>query len=409
MVAADAGEEEEEKDGDGMLEEHYLSHAKRGIVLTTEDLKKFCRRKGIACGYEDIRKLRYKYKQTARFAKYKTPGKYMGSSVDKLGNIMIDLAEYKKNLRAFNQQNQYFLVGVDCLSQKLSCIPMTHKTQEKWEEAILSMMRNDFPYVTTIITDRDTAISGKAFQRSMKERYGINWIHLRTRSKAFKAERMIRFLKTRLSTALAFNEKGDNDWLQHLPGILEDYNERFINGTTIRRRDASKKNYLEILAQKMGGGGVADPEAYFNVSVLGNFTPEMSDRIFKYKVGDRVMLATYVDYSNKPARGAFEKKSVTGSFGKKVYSVRRQLLKSNAKFFLSKVYELEGLRGLFYETELIPALFSEAPPPPEQSLAGERKREGAAAKTTTTTTTTLPLAPPRRGARVKKPKIITDV
>jgi hypothetical protein len=289
----------------------------------------------------------------------------MGASIDKLGNVMLDLAEFRKDLSGHNGRMKYFLVGVDCLSQLLACVPLKDKKQTSWELAIRYMIENNYPFITTIITDRDVAISGQAFQREVKRKYGINWIHLRSRSKAYKAERMIRFLKTRLSTAL-LHDKNDKNWVQHLPGILNDYNSRYIQGTNVRRRDACKENYMLILAQKYG---VRDPTAYFNTSVVGNFSPEMASKIFKFAVGSKVLLATSADYSRKPKGGVFEKKSVTGSYGKKVYTVEAQYLKSNSSFFLNIVYRLVGLKGLFYENELIPALFSvdEKIPPSEHA------------------------------------------
>jgi hypothetical protein len=369
----EAEEEEEKVSGEisdeKKLENYYFKHAKKGIVLTFKELRKFCSAKGLRIKKSSITSLRYKFKELAIFSRYRNRHHYMGSSIEKPGVIQIDLGYFRKDLKAFNRQVKYLLVGVDCLSEKLSCIPMTNKKQETWKRAIHLMQKNDYNFITTLISDRDSSIGGKAFQERLKEEEGINWIHLRTRSKAFRVERMLRFIKTRLSTALSLNEVGDLNYLQHLPGILSDYNSRFIKGTKIRRKDASKKNYMKILRQKLK---MRDPESYFNTSVMSNFSPTMASKIFKYKKGDKVLLATYVDYSKKPLLGTFEKKSVTGSFGKRVYTVVRSLLKSNSNFFLSIVYQLSGLKGYFYETELAPALFSEAE---EEEKEKEKEKE----------------------------------
>jgi hypothetical protein len=288
-----------------------------------------------------------------------------------LGNIFVDLAEFKPNLRVANKQCRYFLAGVDCLSQKMCCIPLANKTQVSWERGVRQMIEKEFPVVTTIITDRDTAVAGLAFQNKIKSEFGVSWFHLRTRSKAYKAERAIRFLKERLSTALSFNEKGDNNWLQHVRPILDDYNSRNVRGTDMKRGEIGKRN-VKLLLEKLYGA--KDYSPIFNTSVASVFTPRMR-RLLKFKlaVGQKVLLATSSNYNFKS--GAFAKKSVEGAYGKKVYEIERQLLKSNASHHYNMVYKLKGMEGIFYPSELIPASFAASTAPEE--LEREASRDEA--------------------------------
>jgi hypothetical protein len=344
------------------LEKHYWSQAKRGVIPTVEDLSLWARQSGRGFDERRARGLRHRWKAIARHSRWRRPPAYMSASIDKLGNVMIDMAHFSPQLRVFNKQCRYFLVGVDCFSQRLACVPLATKTRASWERGVVEMKERHFPVMTTIVTDRDTAVAGEVFQRAFRERYGIRWIHLRSRQKAYKAERMIRYLKERLSMALqASEEAGDPErlnWIRHVPGIVDDYNSRFISGTSIRRRDAGHANYFKILEQKYG---FSNPTVRFNSSVSGNFSSRSAALLFKYPPGTRVLLAREADYTADAGagpQGAFAKRSVTGAYGK-IYRVSHHLLKSSGKFFLTPVYGLEGLQGLFYESELTPALFSE--------------------------------------------------
>jgi hypothetical protein len=78
---------------------------------------------------------------------------------------------------------------------------------------------------------------------------------------------------------------------------------------------------------------------------------------FKFAVGDRVLLSNRANYALKT--GAFWKSSEKGSYGRRVYEVEAVKLKNNRDLFLSQVYALKGMKGLFYASELIPAYFSE--------------------------------------------------
>jgi hypothetical protein len=189
----------------------------------------------------------------------------------------------------------------------------------------------------------------------MKRRYDVTWTFLKARSHAFKAERAIAFLKRRLSIALAANPRGDLNWLRHLPGILHDYNARPVQGTDVPKNSVSKRNYLSLL-QKLYG--TTDPEALWNLTTSANYSPRVARRLWKHEVGDKVLLSRRADYTPLGRRGAFEKPTVRGAFGPKVYTVVGRRLKNNFRLFAVPVYRLGGLDGLYYPTELKPARFA---------------------------------------------------
>jgi hypothetical protein len=289
-------------------------------------------------------------------SRFEKPATYVGGAIDKLGNVMVDMGEFKPRLRVANKQRYYLLVGVDCLSGKMACLTFANKSQQSWERGVTTMIEEIFPCVTTIITDRDSAVSGAAFQKRIQKTMGVTWYHLRTRSKAYKAELGIKFLKRRLAIALRANPKGDNNWLQHVQPILDDYNSQFVPGTNVRRNDVNKYNVRKVLEQVYHS---KDYETLFTGSVAANFSPQLTKLLgFKFAVGQKVLLAKVSNYFTK--KSGFAKPSVEGSYGDQVFTVEECLLKTDkTKRFYNYVYRLEGVEGLFYPSELIPALFSE--------------------------------------------------
>ena len=196
------------------------------------------------------------------------------------------------------------------------------------------------------------------------------------RSKAYAAERAIRYLKDRLGTALALNDKSDRNWLKHLDGIVADYNEKLVKGSKkLRRKDVNKFNVNELLAEKYN---VKDFTPMHNTSVLANFSAPMLKAIpFKHQVGAKVLLSKSANYKLKTDK--FAKSSAEGSYSKKVYEIDQVFLKTNASQYLSLVYRIRGLEGLFYSTEVVPANFSEAPDAEDED-AKDRRVKAAKAK-----------------------------
>jgi len=180
---------------------------------------------------------------------------------------------------------------------------------------------------------------------------------------------MIRFLKQRL--AIAERANGDGRWVVHLPGILKDYNSWRIKGTDVRRGDVNQDNYLTLLGKLRR---TSEPSMLFNMAETFRAPTALAKFLWRYAVGDKVLLARRVDYALKD-RTYFEKPSVSGTYGPTVYTVSACRTKLNADLFLCPVYALApNLTGWFYESELSPALFAnnnnangaeqqQAPPP----------------------------------------------
>ena len=337
------------------LEEHFEANLRKGIVLSAAELEAFCRKKRIDClPAAELKQLRYRWKYSAMHSgtRKRKPLHYMGAAIEKVGNVFVDLAHFRPDLVVANRQCKYFILGVDSLSQKMACYPVPHKTRRWWRWAVLEMKAKDFPYMSTMYSDRDVAVMSDEFQGEMKREHGVDCVQMLSRNKSFLAEQGIRRMKESLSLALKF---GRQNWVDLVPTIVARWNRLLVKGTSIRREQVDKSNYWEVLAQRYGA---KDPTPLTNTSVMSEFSPQLAAKLFRHKVGAKVMLSKDANFKLKT--GAFDKKSVAGAFGPGVFVVKRQMLKSNSKLFLSPVYELEGLPGKYYATELIPATFADS-------------------------------------------------
>ena len=186
MAAAEEAKEEEvdlKQEVMDKVEQHYFAKARKGLILSPAELRDYCKQQDIKpCpSLEQLRKLRHRFKYIGMHSRWRKPPQYVGSTIEKLGVIFVDVGEFMKSLAPFNKQRYILLVATDLLSQKLACIAYPNKSQQSWQHGLDQMIRHEFPAVHTIVSDRDTSISGSAFQARIKSEYGVDWIHLRTR------------------------------------------------------------------------------------------------------------------------------------------------------------------------------------------------------------------------------------
>jgi hypothetical protein len=342
------------------LEKQFYEKAREGTVLGVPELRRFAKAENISgVTNEYLESLKSLWEVTSVHSEKRSGGGFAGSLLPKLGCIFVDLAEYKKNLRVANKQRCYFLVGCDALSELLCCLPLTNKTQQAWEAGVKHMVENVYPVVTTIVSDRDSSVAGKIFQEKMKRELGIDWYHLRVNSKSYKSEILIRYLKRKFSVGLGLNKKGDNGWLKFVDPVVAEYNSRNVKGTKLRRDEIGKHNVMELLAQKYK---TPDFSVYFNNSVVSNFSAKMRRGLgFRFSPGQKVLLsrtATYESGEGK-SKGAFDKPSVEGTFGRKVYEIESAVLRTNEMFYYKMCYYLKNLEGIYYQNQLQSASFAD--------------------------------------------------
>jgi hypothetical protein len=220
------------------------------------------------------------------------------------------------------------------------------------------MLEESVGEIRLIVSDRDAAATSKKFRRSILRQHSIRWYFLALRSKAHRAELMIKYVKFHLSMALKANP--GSDWKKYLPEIVDSHNREVIPGTSIVRNAVNEGNYLSLLGQLYGS---KDPDMLFAVSSGQNYSPGIASLVWRRQVGDRVLVERKLNL--KLRQRTFDKASVEGNFGEEVFVVKKRLLKSSADLFLVPVYRVgpadeDGggyLPGLFYDNNLLPVGF----------------------------------------------------
>jgi hypothetical protein len=124
-------------------------------------------------------------------------------------------------------------------------------------------------------------------------------------------------------------------WVRHIPAVVGQLNAMKVTGTNLRRDEITEDNHMQILAQRHG---VKDPSTLNNTAVLRGFSARMSRRLFKYAKNQRVLLLRAVNYREKPPGGHFFKPSVHGSFGKQIFTVKEQVLRSGGALIFNVCY-----------------------------------------------------------------------
>jgi hypothetical protein len=241
-----------------------------------------------------------------------------------------------------------FAVAVDMTSQKLAVVPMKNQSMSSWEGVVSFLFQTYFESVHTFVSDREATFTSEKFRKMMKARFSIDWYFMHVRNKAFLAERMIRYVKKRLSMSMSINKT--NQWVQFVEPLTKHFNGQHRTGTHMKRNAIIKHNFLEMLNQLHK---VDDVTHLFNISTSYQPPPpKYAKRIFKYKVGSFVLLRRKSDYATHEKQKTFDKPSMIGAFGGVVYTIERRLLKNSANLFLTPVYKLTGKLGYFYEREL---------------------------------------------------------
>jgi hypothetical protein len=327
---------------------------KDGVVLTAGQLLQFSKLKKLGISKQKIYAFLQRQSAVGHFLHARKTKEYQSMSVIRPGVYHIDFAEFRKEWAGSNKGCTGFLVAVENFTNKLFALPCRGKGTEQWLNAISEFVEKTRD-IRTIFSDRDTVATSLNFRDRLREKYGFAWYFLKKGHKAFLAERYIGFLKTKLSQILEY--KKQKRWIEFLAAICSEYNQTKIEGTSYRRQAVNRKNFSHFLSQLLKD---SEPELRFNSFKAGPFqNSEWNRRIFKYSLGDRVLLArraTWDDQSEK--QKVFTKTSLEGGFGKRVFTVSgRQLRASKMHKSYVQVYSLAELGPSlhFYANELKPA------------------------------------------------------
>jgi len=292
-----------------LLKEYNDAVEKKGFPPTLNQMLALAEKKKLNLPKSKIAQFYRQFGIVAKYSEFRRPKKFQTLGDLRYGDWFIDYAEFRKDLAGSNEGKRGFLVAVENLTNRLFVMPTKAKATEDWQSAIEKFL-DLHGGVRVIRSDRDSVATSQTFRERMEKKFGIRWMFLVKGSKSYLAERYIRFMKTALSKMLTLRRS--KKWVQFVDPIVEAYNGEKIAGTSYRRNRVTRENFLDFAGQVLK---MKDPELAFNSCRVGPFAQDsINKQIFKFRVGDRVLLAVEADWKKK--RSGFYKKSVEGGFTK---------------------------------------------------------------------------------------------
>jgi len=349
---------------------HFLSNLETGVVLTFKQLKSFCKKQKLKVGDTPLRRIRRLWKFTGIFDTIKRKPRYMSASILKYGTLMLDIG-FLTQYKSHNRNYIGFVAAKELVSGAIGAVPVRSKSLPEVYGAVKQLlMRGNFRFCHTLVFDQESAVKSPKFQKQLFDEMGVRTFFLKARSKAYLAELAVSYIKKRIGYKISYT--GNKTWIGNvLESIIDNYNEQIVPGTRFKRRAISRKNSLDFLAQKFK---IDNPSLLFNAATLHSSNISSSkwkNKIFKFDIGDKVLLSKKVNYHDKQLRKKktkqedpafslmtpkyvaskqFLKPSLDGSYTNRVYTIKNRYLKSNAAFFWSIVYELNEISGRWYQS-----------------------------------------------------------
>lgn len=305
------------------VRKRFRSQLSKGEFMTNADLEKYARSRKVQATPKQLKKVRRELLASALFTpRRQRPVAYMSTpQIPKLGLVAIDFAYYQKAHARANDGFVGFLVGVQLVTGRRHCVPFKDRGTESFERAMEQFLEgNVFPAVTTILSDRETAVWSSNFRKKMKEKYGLRFYFLQRFSKSAHAERAIRDMKEKLSASLL--AKGGHRWIDLLEPVQRQYNRQKVEGTHFRRTEVDDGNFGEFISEK---AKVEDASMLHNTAstdIRAFDSDEWKRLLFRFRIGQTVLL------SKRAFPKTFEKPSEGGGYYKEPFKIVRAALRT---------------------------------------------------------------------------------
>lgn len=322
------------------LRAHVERQLRKGKLPTVAELRQYSEKNELSADEKSIERMlatwpgvpRLKIPRASRYA-------YFGMPYYRYGVIQIDLANYRPEWRLRNEGYGAFLVAVEVSTGQLHAEPMRKKDRPSFRTAIENILSTSiFDKIYLFQSDREPAIrKSQSFRKELLDDYGIRFHFLTARSKAFKAERYIRYVKAQLTRRVAMSSQrtSEMNWLRFLRPLVKEYNNRVIKNTDYKRRDVDSKNYLDYLAQKWD---ISRPYSYFNIAhvpAAAIKNKKWLDKAFRFDLGDRVLILIKLRNlleppsrrSQREVQSIFDTVTVKGKFSSRIFVIARRSLR----------------------------------------------------------------------------------
>lgn len=304
------------------LENYFIKKIKEGNILTNYELKRYVKKRKLNLAKSVIANLRDEVLATALYQKPLKIQAFQTVTHDRLGLLSVDFAYYKKEWSSYNSGYVGFLMVNSVIANKWQTIPMKSRNTAEFEKALEEIcMTNTFPAVSTILSDRETTIFSKNFQKKMKDRYKVKFHFIHRYNKSWSSELAIRHVKTDLSIAL--QSTGSKKWINLLPEVVNNHNRKIIEGTTFTPNDVNDNNFFDFINELHDDTDATMNFATNSIDSRSILNKKWLKQIFKFRINEKVLVSRY----SLEGRKAFEKTSVEGTFSNTPYYIKSAKLR----------------------------------------------------------------------------------
>lgn len=170
-------------------------------------------------------------------------------------------------------------------------------------------------------SDSEGAVS-LAFRNRIKAKHGILIYLLKSGYKASMSESFLGHVKKNISLSCSHSGRGGRRsvrWRRFLQPVVDGMNETLITGTNIKRSEYTEKDFPLVLAAREG---VTSGDPWLRLTTnsyhISAFSAEDAAKVFKFAIGDRVLLHRgHAKWKSWPKL----KVSSKGAWGKKIFRV----------------------------------------------------------------------------------------
>ena len=233
--------------------------------------------------------------------------------------VFLDLAFMNKRHRRHNGGNVGFLLAVCAHTNLLGAVPFARRDQDSLYDAIALLLdTSPLSEVVEILTDGESSLRSPVFRKRLWRERAIRFVVLGTRSKSYKAERYIRYVRTNLSKIMA--SEGSKNWTANLKPVLARHNKARVEGTRFRRADVDRRSLPEFMEEAYG---ISDWHSLPGLSRVTDVSLGAgAERAFRFRKGQRVI----ADRKLVGEGGPYPKPSADGYYSGRVYRVHKRML-----------------------------------------------------------------------------------
>ena len=272
-------------------------------------------------------------KQTAKEIHARATKKFVRRKVVTVGKNdvwagdLVDMAEWKDK----NDGYKYMINIIDVFTRYAWSIPLKDKTAKSILEAFKSILRDSGGKPNRLWTDKGSEFYNKDFIKFLKSN-DISLYSTFGEHKASSVERFNRTLKTLMWKR--FSEEGTRRWIDMLPELMKEYNNRKHSVIKMTPKQAYKLSKEE--ERKLWKSLYKEP--YKNIK-----SKEKINKLKpKFKVGDWVRISR--------VKGVFEK-GYHPNWSQEIFKIKAVSSRFPFVYYLQD-YNEEQIEGSFYEQEL---------------------------------------------------------